>query len=317
MSRKSLTLFIILSFFAGLKGVAQADISMATHWYNRANYNPASIVRTEYLYFFSNIRQQWTGVDGAPKVFNVQLSEYVHSLRSAFGLSLVGEKIGITQVYNPMFTYAYRISNEQNWSLALGLSAGVYNLLSNGSQFEAETPIDPAIPYGKDMYSQPDANVGAEFQSNNFIVALSSTHILTMNKSSSLYLNSNHIYGSVIYKSCTPEMFNYHIGFQAVKGYNLTVYEGNLSLRFKRETLLQSGPREIFDLGLTYRSTQQMTILFALNVSPNLRVGYAYDQSFISGYNANSTHELMLEYRIPSRIASTRGQFATQEYWYH
>ena len=31
---------------------AQADISMSTHWYNRASYNPASIVRPDYMYFF-------------------------------------------------------------------------------------------------------------------------------------------------------------------------------------------------------------------------------------------------------------------------
>ena len=302
---------------SGLKALAQADISMATHWYNRANYNPASIVRTDYFYLFSNVRQQWLGVTGAPQVFNLQASGYVNSLHSAIGISLVGEKIGVNQVYNPMFTYAYRISNNIDWSFAMGLSVGVFNRLSNGSLFQAETSIDPAIPYGKDMYVYPDANVGFEFQSTYFIFSLSTTHILSINKSENMFLNTNHQYGSVIYKSSDPEFFNYHAGIQVIKRNRHNVVEGNLNFRFKRITLLQSGPREFFDLGLTYRSSKQMTVLFAINVTPNMRIGYAYDQSFIAGYNVNGTHELMIEYRIPLRIASTHGQFASQEYWYH
>lgn len=63
---------------------SQADISMATHWYNRANYNPASIARTNYLYLFTNVRQQWVNVAGAPQVLNLQTSFYNENLKSAF-----------------------------------------------------------------------------------------------------------------------------------------------------------------------------------------------------------------------------------------
>jgi len=94
-------LIFVIGIIPGTKVLAQADISMATHWYYRANYNPASIARTEYAYFFTNVRQQWIGIAGAPQVFNVQASQYIHDMRSAFGLSLVGDKIGVTKAYNP------------------------------------------------------------------------------------------------------------------------------------------------------------------------------------------------------------------------
>ena len=58
---------------------------MSTHWFNRTSYNPASIARLDYVYLFSNVRGQCTNIEGAPTVFNVQVSDYVHSLRSAFG----------------------------------------------------------------------------------------------------------------------------------------------------------------------------------------------------------------------------------------
>ena len=63
---------MFVSLIPGIKTMAQSDISMATHWYNRANYNPASIARTDYIYLFTNVRQQWFGVEGAPQVFNIQ-----------------------------------------------------------------------------------------------------------------------------------------------------------------------------------------------------------------------------------------------------
>ena len=297
--------------------MAQADISMATHWYNRANYNPASIARTEYLYIFTNVRQQWIGVAGAPQVFNVQASEYIHNLRSAFGLSLVADKVGVTRAYNPMLTYAYRISNNRDWSFAMGLSAGVFLRSVDGSLFEAQTTSDPSIQYDTERITRPDANVGFEFQNTNFILSISSTHLLSVDKSDSLFLNTNHQYGAIIYKNSNPELFNYHIGLQVVNRRNLAVLEGNVSVRFKHPTGLVGGPKEIFDIGLTYRSSRQMTFLFGLNISPSLRVGYAYDQSFTTGDYQNGTHEMMLEYRIFRKAASTHCQCENQGYWYH
>lgn len=317
MKQQFACIFIIACLIPGSKAHAQADISMATHWYNRANYNPASIARTEYLYIFTNVRQQWIGVDGAPQVFNIQASEYIHKMRSAFGLSLVGDKIGATRAYNPMLTYAYRVSNDRDWSFAMGLSAGVFLRSVDGTLFEAQTTSDPSILYDIEKITRPDANVGFEFQNNHFIFSISSTHLLTIDKSDSLFLNTPHQYGAVIYKNTNPELFNYHLGLHVVNRHNLAVLEGNASIRFKRPTGLVGGPKEIFDLGMTYRSTRQMTFLFGLNISPNLRVGYAYDQFFNTGGYRNGTHEMMLEYRIPGKAASTHCQCENQGYWYH
>jgi type IX secretion system PorP/SprF family membrane protein len=302
---------------AGTEALPQADISMATHWYNRANYNPASIAKTEYLYLFSNVRQQWIGIDGAPQVFNVQASEYIHSIHSAFGLSLVSDRIGVTSALNPLLTYAYRISNDRDWSFSMGLSAGVFIRSVDGSLFEAVNSLDPSIRYNMENITKPDANVGFEFQDTHFIFSISTTHLFSVYRSDSMFLNTNHRYGSIIYKNTNPELFNYHLGLQAINRHNQTIIEGNVSIRFKHPTGLIAGPKEIFDLGLTYRSTDQLTFLFGLNISSNLRVGYAYDKSFSPVVYQNRTHEIMLEYRIPSKAASTRCQCENLGYWYH
>jgi len=300
-----------------MKISAQADISMATHWYNRANYNPASIARPDYIYLFSNVRNQWLGLNGSPTVFNVQASEYFHGIRSAFGISLVSDRIGVTQSINPMLTYAYRIESDKDWSLSMGLSAGIFARTIDETQFDAETVIDPTLNYTTEKVLKPDANIGVEFQNKNFIFGLSSTHILSIAKDSTAFLNSNHRYGYAIYKNTDSELLNYNFGLQVVNRTNITVLEGNASMRFKSPTGLTTGPREIFDIGLTYRTSRQITALFGINITPDLRVGYAYDQSFSVGLSQNGTHEIMVEYRIPSKAASTCIKCRNQDYWYY
>jgi len=136
------------------------------------------------------------------------------------------------------------------------------------------------------------------------VLGFSSTHLFAIGKADNLLLNTNHLYGYAIYKNTNSELFNYNLGMQVVNRYNLTVYEGNAAVRFKHPTGLTTGPREISDVGLTYRSTNQMAFLMGLNLTNNFRVGYVYNQSLSVGYSANTTHEFMLEYRIPSKAAS-------------
>ena len=320
MKRRIIILVSILAttFISIERAFSQADISLSTHWYNRASYNPASIARTDYIYLFSNVRGQWTNIDGAPKVLNVQASDYIHSLRSAFGLSLVSDQIGLTQTINPMFTYAFRISNESDWSLSMGLSAGIFSRSVNGSLFSAVTDIDPLILYNIKTISSPDANLGAEFQNKNFVIGLSTTHLFSISKPDNLFLNTNHRYGYLIYKNTNFEIFNYDVGLMAVNRNNLTVLEANGVIHFKRQNGLSNGLHEMLDLGMTYRTSKQMTLLFGINISPNFKVGYAYDQSFVQGFSQNSTNEIILEYRIPSKAASICIQCREeQNYWSH
>jgi type IX secretion system PorP/SprF family membrane protein len=296
--------FVFYEFFFGGKCFAQADISMATHWNNRANYNPASIARPDYIYLFSNVQKQWLGIGGSPMVFNVQASTLNYNLHSAFGISLVSDELGLTNVINPMLTYAYRISNNTDWSLSLGISAGVFSRSIDGSLFQAGSQNDPTLFNNLETVTLPDANLGIEYQSTNIVLGFSTTHLFSIGKADNVFLNSSHLYGYAIYKNTNSEIFNYSVGTQIINGANVTIMEGNASVRFKHPTGLATGPREIFDIGISYRTSKQLVLLLGFNITSNLRFGYAYDQSFSIGYSANSTHEIMLEYRIQSKSAS-------------
>ena len=170
-------LVLIIGWMVGTEVRAQADASLVTRWYNRGSFNPAAITQSEFLNLFTDFRQQWTGIEGAPQVFSVQASKYIDRLNAGFGISLAADKTGATQAFNPMLSYAYRITNNRDWHLSLGLSAGVFSRSVNGSLFEAATTIDPAIGYDVRKVIRPDANAGIEFQNPHFIISFSSTHL--------------------------------------------------------------------------------------------------------------------------------------------
>jgi type IX secretion system PorP/SprF family membrane protein len=279
----------------GTEARAQADASLGTRWYNRGSYNPAAVTQSEFLNLFSNFRQQWTGIDGAPQVFSVQASKYVEQLHAGFGISLTGDKIGATQAFNPLVSYAYRITNNRDWSLSLGLSAGVFSRSVNGSLFEAATTIDPAIQYDVRKVIRPDANAGIEFINPHFIISFSTTHLFSIFNSDSLSINTNHRYGSIVYKITNNSLVSYFVGMQVINRSNLTIYEGSIILRFKHRTGLLSGPKELFDIGLAGGSSRQLSLWFSMKITPLLRVGYAYNQSFIVGYYPNGSHEIMVD----------------------
>jgi type IX secretion system PorP/SprF family membrane protein len=312
---KYLRIYInILFLCVCVSSFSQADISLSTRWYNRANYNPASIARPNYLYLFTNVRQQWTNISGAPQTINIQASTYFDQLKSAFGISMISDQIGISQAINPMLTYAYRIAKNENTSLSFGLSAGIFSRTYNGSLFD---PIedDPALNSEINQLIKPDINFGTEFQSKYLIAGVSTTHLLSIKNNDSSFLSSNHRYAYVILKNTNLETLNLYAGIELINRDNLSVWEFNSSIRFKSPTGLITGARELFDIGISYRTTKQFTFLVGWNISQNFRLGYAYDHSIVTELTSNGSHEIMLECRVPLKLAQCR-VCRNEEYWY-
>ena len=306
MKKVVLIVTAILLMF-GYKTFGQTDIALTTHWYNRVNYNPASIVREGYIYFFSNIQKQWVGIEGSPTVYNFQASGYSERSKSAIGISLTRDEIGVTAATNPMFQYAYKVELNENLNLALGVSAGIYSRKVNGSVYEAETVFDPILDYSDEKYTSPDADVGAELQGQHFMAGISLTHLFSIWKAEDLFLISNHRYAYALYKNSESELYNITAGIQVANRKNLTIIEGTAIVRFKRPTGLIKGPTELFDFGFSIRSVKQLTLISGINVTPNMRIGYTYDFDFSNNVNESGTHEIILEYRIPLIIKEDTG----------
>ncbi|RKD92498.1 PorP/SprF family type IX secretion system membrane protein [Mangrovibacterium diazotrophicum] len=299
--KKILLLSVGLLFLTIQSVFAQTELGMTSHWYNRANYNPASIARAGFIYFFSNYRNQWTGIDGAPEIYNLNASGFYEEYHSAFGISMLRDDIGLTTALNPTLQYAYQLKLDRDLFLSLGLAVGVYTRSVNTSAYEAVIIDDPALDYTSERYSSPDASLGFELQAEYFIVGASTTHLFALWKSDDELLISNHRYFYAYYKNTEKEAYNLTAGIQLSNRSNLTVVEGTGIIRFKRPTGLVKGPTELFDLGATYRTSNELTLLCGINISRNIRIGYTYDFNLGSELKSNPSHEFLIEYRIPLR----------------
>lgn len=285
----------------------QADISGSTHWYNRAHFNPASISRDGFVYLFSNVRKQWTGVEGAPTVYTLQASGFSDEHQSAFGFSVSKDDIGLTTAFNPTLQYAHRVGVTPKLDLSLGIAAGVYSRRVNASLFEAEIIDDPTLDYADERYTSPDANLGIELQGKHFLTGASTTHLFALWKKDDDFLIANHRYAYALYRNSDSELFNITAGVQLSNRRNLTVAEASSIIRFKRPTGLVKGPTELFDLGFTYRSVQELTLITGIHITPNMRLGYTYDFNFSNNIKPGGTHEILLEYRIPLDVSRHTG----------
>jgi hypothetical protein len=87
-------------------------------------------------------------------------------------------------------------------------------------------------------------------------------------------------------------------------------------IRFKQPTGLQAGPRELFDVGFSVISTKQAALILGYNITSNFRVGYSYEYDYALRSNQNGTHEIVLEYRIPTKASSTCNSCMVDPNWY-
>jgi len=299
-------LLLFLIIFSRL-AMGQADVSSTTHWYNRSLFNPASIARDGFVYMFSNVRRQWTGVDGAPTVYTLQASGFSDEHQSAVGFSFTKDDIGLTSALNPTIQYAHRVGLTPKLDLSLGMAAGVYSRQVNASLYEAEIIDDPALNYSDERYTSPDAHLGFELQGKHFLAGASTTHVFALFKKDDDFLIANHRYVYALYRNSDSELYNITAGIQLSNRRNLTVFEASTIIRVKRPTGLVKGPTELFDLGFTFRSVQELTLITGIHITPNMRLGYTYDFNFSNAIKSNGTHEILLEYRIPLHVSRHTG----------
>ncbi|MCK3684841.1 PorP/SprF family type IX secretion system membrane protein [Maribellus sp. YY47] len=307
MKTRFLLLLLSILILLQYPAMGQADVSSSTHWYNRSHFNPASIARDGFVYVFSNVRRQWTGIEGAPTVYTLQASGFSDEHQSAYGFSVSRDEIGLTTASNPTFQYAHRVGLTPQLDLSLGMAAGVYTRRVNASLYDPVIADDPALDYSDKRFTSPDAHVGVELQAKHFLAGFSSTHIFALWKQDDDFLISNHRYFYALYRNSDSEVYNITAGIQLANRRNLTYVEASSIVRFKRPTGLLKGPTELFDIGFTYRSVPELTLITGIHLTPNMRLGYTYDFNFSSNINSNGTHEIILEYRIPLHVSKHTG----------
>lgn len=292
--KKILLLLLLTGFFN--KAAAQQDPQYTHYMYNLSVVNPAYATATpEVLNLGGLYRSQWVGAVGAPKTFTF-FAHMPASKNVELGLSFISDEIGegAKKENNIFGDFAYVLQLNNNHRLSLGLKAGVTIFETNFNGFVLESGSNGTDPaFAQNINSVfPNLGAGAFYFTDNYYIGLSAPNLLS----------TKHLEEKQGINRFGSE--NVHVFFTG--GY---VFHINQDLKLKPSFMakgVKGAPGVVdvsanvllydkFELGVSYRLDDAVSGLFNVKVTPNLRVGYAYDYTVTNLGQFNSgTHEVFL-----------------------
>lgn len=296
----------LLMFLSFLDASAQQDPNYTQYMYNMSAINPAYAGSKENMTGGLLYRKQWVGLEGAPSTGTFFLNTPVGK-NVGVGLSMVSDKIGPVEENNLSADFSYTLNLGGERRLALGLKAG---LAMHKADFGLVIPTLPD-PNDEAWLATPSSkfNVGTGlfYYTNKYYVAFSMPSMLK-----TTYLDYNGTkYGS--------EISHYFL----TGGY---VFDINPTVKFKPFTMIKMAPGaptsfdistnflfyDKFEAGATYRLQDSFGVMVNYMITPNLRLGYAYDH-VISDLKVvtPASHEfiMLFDLNFPKKVSQSPRYF--------
>lgn len=287
---------IIVALIGTTDGFSQQDPQYTHYNYNTMTVNSAYTGSRGNLAIISLYRNQWVGVEGAPKTLTFGIDSPIGKYDGA-GLSIVQDEIGPSSETYIDGNYAHQlVVNRKGDKLALGLKAGVRFLSIDWSKGLYRDEGDVFLNENVNGKLLPSIGAGVFYYTRNAYIGLSTPNILT-----------NTHYDEIQETESVERVHLFLIG-----GY---VFDLNPFLKFKPSFFVKhvaGAPlsadvsanflmNEKLTLGVNYRWDDSVSALFGLQITPQLNMGYAYDFSTtqLTAYNSG-THEIFLRFMLKS-----------------
>jgi type IX secretion system PorP/SprF family membrane protein len=283
---KKLSIIAVLLLAFQMHG--QQDPQYTQYMYNMNIINPAYAGSRENLSFGLLYRKQWAGIDGAPETGTF----FGHSPignNLGLGISAISDQIGPVKETNLYADISYTLRLGGEHRLAFGIKAGATFHDIGLTDLDL---IDETDPFFQENINSTTPNIGAGFfyYTEKYYFAVSVPNLL-----SSVHLDANgfkigsdtqHYFvtgGYVFDLSPNTELkpsFMMKSAFDAP-----TSLDVNVNARFYKK----------LEIGASYRLDDSISGLINFAVTPQFRIGYAYDSvtSDIRAY-APASHEIML-----------------------
>jgi type IX secretion system PorP/SprF family membrane protein len=297
---------LYLVLLVGLAVQAQQDPQYTQYMYNMNVVNPAYAGSSESVSIGALYRSQWVGLEGAPSTGTLSIHSPVGN-RVGLGLSLISDEVGPVNETNAYVDFSYTLPVGNTTKLAFGLKAGgTFHDIGTGSL----DTIDEGDPFFTQDINETTFNVGAGlyfYTPNKFYISASMPNILN---GTHLDLNgrkigseTEHLFAAAGYVFDLSENFKLKphallkLAFDAPISYDI-----NLNLFMY----------DIVEIGAGYRIDDSFSGMVNFMVSPNMRIGYAYDaiQSELDVVT-NASHEIFINFDIdlPRKVSRSPRYF--------
>ncbi|HHG84427.1 MAG TPA: type IX secretion system membrane protein PorP/SprF [Bacteroidetes bacterium] len=279
---------------------AQHNPLFSQYMFNGLVLNPAYAGSRDVLSVTGFYRNQWTGFQGAPKSQSFTAHSPLKSEHNNLGLTLAHDQLGVSSHTMLNGSYAYRIDlGQKTGRLAFGIQGGISLLQDRWTEITTDQPGDAVFQANSPTFVVPRVGFGVLYDTRNWFLGASAPFLLDYKgKDYALYVNNSFQFRPYLVTGGWAIRLNPDLVIRP-------------SFLFK---YLKHAPEQIdlnanliirksLWLGLSYRSGDALIGMVEFQLTPQLRLGYAYDYSVteLQKYN-NGSHEFMLRYEFGYRI---------------
>ena len=295
---KKITIFLAFGFLLFFNETnAQQDPQYTQYMYNMNVVNPAYAGSRGTLSLGLLGRSQWTSVDGAPKTLTFDVHAPLGK-KVGVGLSVIADEIGPAKETNIYADVSYTLTTSEEGRLAFGLKGGV--TLLNVNLLDVVLPQtgsagDPVFDENiNDTF--PNFGAGVYYYTNKWYAGFSVPNIMKSEHLDKDNINTKaseevHYFltGGYVFDLSSTVKFKPSLMFKGVAGAPVSVDINANFLMYDR-----------FEVGASYRIEDAVSLLFNFGVTPDFRIGYAYDYTIseFSNSQTGGSHEIILLYDI-------------------
>ena len=314
----------ILCTVIGLCSIGLAIGQQRPHYtqYVINNYiiNPAITGIENYTDVKIAMRDQWVGLNGAPKTTYLTVhgplgkNDYRTSATSfkvpgenprgkaywetytaaephhGVGLTMINDQTGSFRFFSASATYAYHLGLNPTTNLSGGFSAGITKVSIDRSKHDFSGTGDPSDPAtgsaitGELTRIKPNLGVGLWLYSRDYFVGLTAQQVIPQKLSfvddNTAILTQGRFVPHLFLTAGYRFLVNDDIN--AIPSFMLKYIPGSAKNEFHPEANVKFQYRDMFWLGGSYRVQDGYAGMIGLNVSNTFNVSYAYDRSHSS-----------------------------------
>jgi len=309
-------LFILTFLFVAIFGYSQQERQYTQFMYNKLSFNPGYAGSFDAASLTGIYRNQWIGLDGAPKSVTLSFDAPLKNERVGIGLNLHTNKIGITNTVTVDGAYAYHIKMGAG-TLGIGVQASI-RYFSNDysdSRLVATQDIDTdgGIPTDNVNKYVPNFGAGLFYSTEKFYAGISVPRLINNN---------------IDFSSLNPDVGQEFRHFYAMTGVLLKMSE---KVQLQPQVLFKyvsNAPSDVdlnlnlifdqrFTIGATYRvggddqnAGESVDLLASAYLTRSLLFGLSYDFTMSGLKQANSgSIEAIVKYNfgtMPEDIINPR-----------
>ncbi|HTH57751.1 MAG TPA: type IX secretion system membrane protein PorP/SprF [Cyclobacteriaceae bacterium] len=274
-------------------GLAQQRVQFTQYMFNGLVINPAYAGVDEKLNVTLISRDQWTGIDGAPKTQTLSAHTLLKKKQFGLGFTLVNDQVGVHREVDASVCYAYHVRVGEESYLSMGYQTGIKSLRSDYASLTTSNSTDPYLFNLVTKQLFLDMAAGVYYRNPRLQVGFSIPEMLRqkfhVNDTLSVHLNTSNFFLFTRYRLTVNQDIAFEPSF-------LIKYLNGVPLSF--DINANWVYRGAVTMGLSYRKNESADFLFKAQVSQQLQIGYAYDYPIKTGtaMNAGGSHELMLQY---------------------